>query len=141
MRLFSITVLSSALFLAARSACAEPVEVEVFSNDHFPVAGIERAQKPDFRITTYNLDAPARLAKEFGAGLPGALGEAKALAMANIDEIKRRFREAYGGQFKAFGWDRALSRDRLRTGRGGRLRRSGHPGGSWDLSGLEGLAE
>ncbi|MGH8549953.1 MAG: TIGR03757 family integrating conjugative element protein [Blastocatellia bacterium] len=107
MRLRSITAVSLAALLAAQPAGAEPVQVEVFSDAFHPVAGIAAAQDPDAWITNYDLDAAVRLTRELGAGLPRTLEEAKAFAMARIDaigvdEVKRRYQEAYGGLFKAF---------------------------------------
>lgn len=106
-RFVTFAALALAAVLAERPARAEPVDIEVFSDQRYPVFGIEAAGRRGARITLYDLGAPARLLEPLNAGLPGNLEEAKAATMARIhriglDEFKRRLREAYSGQLKAF---------------------------------------
>lgn len=104
-------LLAIILLLAALGVNAEsgPREIEIFTDENFPIAGIETLRKSGAQITVYDLGAPQRVARALGAGLPGDPEQAKAAMRAKVDamgmdEIKRRFRAAYTGLVQALNY-------------------------------------
>lgn len=92
--------------LTVPSVHSEPVEIEVFTNARYPISGLDVTKAQDTPVTVYDLDAPTRLAKQLGAGLPGRLDQAKAILRQRIDAIgmeslKHQFQTAARGPLKA----------------------------------------
>ena len=102
----AIILLSAVLPLNAESGS---VEIEIFTDENFPLTGIEALRKSGVQITVYDLGAPKRVARALGAGLPGDSEQAQTAMMAKVDamgrdEIKRRFQAAYIGLVQALNY-------------------------------------
>ena len=84
-------------------------EIEIFTDENFPIAGIEVLRESGVQITVYDLGAPQRVARALGAGLPGDPVQAQTAMRAKVDamgmdEIKRRFQAAYTGLVQALNY-------------------------------------
>ena len=96
------------LFFHTLPASAEPT-IEVFTNEHYPVAGAESLRGRGIAVELYDLDAPKRWAAKMSQGLPGRREQAKAIvdsrfAQIGLEQVKENLKAAYQGLVKASGY-------------------------------------